>query len=160
MGLDPGLRHTGWAVAQTDGYRFHPLAHGVIHPPTTGSPMAERLAELYKSLLILCEKYAPDEVAVEEVFVNKNPSSSLKLGMARGVVIAVPSILGIPVFEYTANQVKKALVGSGHASKDQISFMLKALFPNYLDKLTADAADALAVAFCHDRCRTFLKTSQ
>lgn len=147
MGLDPGLRHTGWGVISYEGNRLKPVAAGVISISPKLS-FAERLKKLFDALVLVIESHKPHEVAVEETFVNVNPASTLKLGMARGVVMLAPAHLGVPVSEYTANQVKKAIVGKGHADKNQVSFMIERLLPG-IDLTRHDAADALAIAVCH-----------
>jgi crossover junction endodeoxyribonuclease RuvC len=115
--------------------------------------LANRLARLYRALEQVVASNMPDEVAVEETFVNRNAASTLKLGQARGIVLVVPALAGLPVFEYSANLIKKSLVGSGHATKDQVTMMIRTLLPGAkLEK--ADAADALAVAVCHAHHRT------
>lgn len=147
LGLDPGLRHTGWGVVDVTGNRLCHVADGVVHS-RDGRPLAERLVDLFRQLNGVLDQYGPDEAAVEETFVNKNPASTLKLGVARGVVLLVPAERGLPVFEYSANLVKKSVVGAGHADKQQVQMMVRRLLPgSALD--TADAADALAVAICH-----------
>lgn len=147
LGLDPGLRITGWGVIRTDGNRLIHIADGAISVPVS-EPLAERLAALYRALEIVLETWQPDEAAVEETFVNRNPASALKLGQARGVVMAAPALRGLPVAEYSANKVKQSLVGNGHATKDQIGMMVKTLLPA-AELRKPDAADALAVAICH-----------
>ncbi len=151
LGLDPGLRFTGWGVISFKGGKLSHVAHGVISPPQ-GAPLPERLSYLYAHLCQIVETYSPEEAAVEETFVNKNPASTLKLGMARGVVLLTPAKYGLHVGEYTANQVKKTVVGAGHAGKEQVSAMVARLLPT-AGPTTADAADALAVAICHGWCR-------
>src|SRR5581483_2069745 len=147
IGFDPGLRHTGWGVIETSGNRLTHVADGVVHVPSR-SALAERLVELFRQLNAVLDEYRPDAAAVEETFVNKNPASTLKLGVARGVVLLAPAARGIPVFEYSANLVKKSVVGVGHAEKPQVQMMVKRLLPAAL-LATPDAADALAVAICH-----------
>jgi crossover junction endodeoxyribonuclease RuvC len=147
IGLDPGLRHTGWGVVEAAGNRLRHVADGVVHA-REGRPLAERLVELFRQLNAVLERYAPDEAAVEESFVNKNPASTLKLGVARGVVLLAPAARGLPVFEYSANLIKKSVVGVGHADKQQIEMMVKRLLPGAALE-APDAADALAVAICH-----------
>jgi crossover junction endodeoxyribonuclease RuvC len=147
LGLDPGLRHTGWGVIDVAGNRLSHVADGVVHAPTD-LPLAERLVALFRQLNDVLERYRPDEAAVEETFVNKNPASTLKLGVARGVVLLAPAERGIAVAEYSANLVKKAVVGAGHAEKDQVQLMVRRLLPGCAIA-AADAADALAVAICH-----------
>jgi crossover junction endodeoxyribonuclease RuvC len=147
LGLDPGLRHTGWGVIDTDGNRLKHVADGVVHPRADGS-LAERLSDLFRALNEMLDRFQPDAAAVEETFVNKNPASTLKLGVARGVVLLAPAERGIPVAEYSANLVKKSVVGVGHADKLQVQMMVRRLLPGCLIA-SADAADALAVAICH-----------
>lgn len=145
LGLDPGLRITGWGVIESDGYRLRHVAHGVVKSDEKLS-LAERLDQLFVGISAVIEAQRPEHAAVEETFVNKNASSTLKLGYARGVVLLAPARLGLPVAEYGANQVKKAVVGVGHADKTQVAMMVKRLLPGV--SATADAADALAVAIC------------
>ena len=147
LGLDPGLRTTGWGVIEANGNSLGHVAHGAVHPDAS-APLSERLAALYTELLSIVEDYAPDEAAVEETFSNRNPASTLKLGQARGVVMLAPAQAGIPVAEYSANVIKKSLVGAGHADKGQIGAMVRMLLPGSATD-SADAADALAVAVCH-----------
>ena len=147
IGLDPGLRHTGWGVIEAAGNRLIHVADGVVHS-REGRPLAERLVDLFRQLNGILGRYAPEEAAVEETFVNKNPASTLKLGVARGVVLLAPAERGIRVFEYSANLIKKSVVGVGHADKQQIEMMVKRLLPGAALE-AADAADALAVAICH-----------
>ena len=147
LGLDPGLRHTGWGVIDVAGNRLSHVADGVVHPPTD-LPLADRLVALFRELTALVERFRPDEAAVEESFVNKNAASTLRLGVARGVVLLAPAERGVPVSEYSANLIKKSVVGAGHAEKEQIHHMVKVLLPRAQPK-SADAADALAIAICH-----------
>jgi len=147
IGLDPGLRHTGWGVVEAVGNRLIHVADGVIDAQAA-PPLAERLVDLFRQLNAILARFAPDQAAVEESFVNKNPASTLKLGVARGVVLLAPAERGIPVFEYSANLIKKSVVGVGHADKQQIQMMVKRLLPGAALE-AADAADALAVAICH-----------
>lgn len=147
LGIDPGLQRTGWGIIDAVGTRLSHVANGVV--ASDGSkPVAERLAELYEGLAAVIATHRPVAAAVEETFVNKNPTSTLKLGLARGVVLLCPALAGLPVAEYPANLVKKSVVGAGHAAKEQIQMMVKVLLPGAL-LATADAADALAVAICH-----------
>ena len=146
IGLDPGLRRTGWGVIDVDGNRLRHVAHGVIKVPVEGS-LAMRLSELFEAIQVVLGEQRPTEAAVEETFVNVNPVSTLKLGQARGVVLLAPARAGLPVFEYAANLVKKSVVGTGHADKHQIAMMVGRLLPGV--EASADAADALAVAICH-----------
>ncbi len=147
LGLDPGLRNTGWGVIDAEGNRLKHVAQGVVKTPVAAASLAVRLGELYRLLGEVLDRYQPDAAAVEETFVNKNPGSTLKLGMARGVVLLAPAERGIPVFEYATNLVKKSVVGVGHADKAQVQMMVKRLLPGASSG--ADACDALAVAICH-----------
>src|ERR1700744_606820 len=146
LGLDPGLRNTGWGVIDAEGNRLKHVAQGVAKTSSDAS-LAERLGELYWQLGAVLAQYQPDAAAVEETFVNKNPGSTLKLGMARGVVLLAPAERGIPVFEYATNLVKKSVVGVGPADKIQVQMMVKRLLPGAVSG--ADACDALPVAICH-----------
>ena len=146
LGLDPGLRHTGWAVVDSRDSRLSFVAAG------DSLSLAERLAELHGQIRTVVSDFSPDEAAVEETFVNKNPNSTLKLGQARGVVLLEPAQAGISVTEYTPNQIKKAVVGAGHAEKQQVDMMVHTLLPA-AGKLRPDAADALAAAICHSYMR-------
>lgn len=146
IGLDPGLRLTGWGVIDVEGNRLRHVAHGVVKVAADRA-LAERLAALYDGVAAVLDTHRPAEAAVEETFVNVNPASTLKLGQARGVVMLAPARGGLPVFEYAANLVKKSVVGAGHADKRQIAMMVGRLLPGV--EASADAADALAVAICH-----------
>jgi len=147
LGLDPGLRTTGWGVIEAVGNRLAHVANGAIVTPAD-APMAERLAALFHALEAVVGEHDPVESAVEETFVNRNPASALKLGQARGIVMLAPALAGVPVHEYSANLIKKSLVGAGHAGKQQVAMMVRTLLPGALVE-RADAADALAVAICH-----------
>jgi crossover junction endodeoxyribonuclease RuvC len=147
LGLDPGLRHTGWGVIDAVGSRLVHVADGVVHAPLD-LPLAERLVALFRELGAVVERYHPDAAAVEETFVNKNPSSTLKLGLARGIALLAPAERGLPVAEYSANLIKKSVVGAGHAEKAQVQMMVRHLLPGSAIA-EPDAADALAVAICH-----------
>jgi crossover junction endodeoxyribonuclease RuvC len=151
LGLDPGLRHTGWGIIESSGHSLKYIAHGVIKTPKEDS-LPLRLRYLFEELSAIIKTFTPHEAAVEETFVNKNPASALKLGMARGVVLMVPAAANIPVGEYSANKVKKSVVGVGHADKDQVSMMVQRLLSG-CSVVSADAADALAVAICHAHFR-------
>lgn len=154
IGLDPGLRLTGWGVIDVEGNRLRHVAHGVVKIPASQS-LAERLCMLFEAIAGVLTEQQPTEAAVEETFVNVNPGSTLKLGQARGVVMLAPARAGLPVFEYAANLVKKSVVGAGHADKHQIAMMVGRLLPGVV--ATADAADALAVAICHAHHRATAK---
>jgi len=147
LGLDPGLRHTGWGIIDVAGNRLTHVADGVAHA-AVDQPLANRLSALFRQILAVLEQFRPDEAAVEETFVNKNPASTLKLGVARGVVLLAPAERGLPVAEYSANMVKKSVVGAGHAEKEQVQLMVRRLLPGCAIA-KPDAADALAVAICH-----------
>ncbi len=153
LGLDPGLRHTGWGLIQVCGHHLTPVAQGTIHTDSKLS-LAERLNTLYQGLSEVIQTHHPDEAVVEETFVNANPASALKLGMARGVVLLAPASYTIPVFEYSANKIKKSVVGVGHADKTQVLIMVQRLLPTLQTELKTDAADALAAAICHAHHRT------
>lgn len=153
LGLDPGLRNTGWGIVDSMGNRLTYVAHGVASSDGNDD-LASRLSQLYRELLKIIHMYAPQEAAVEETFVNKNPSSTLKLGMARGIVLLAPAESGLRVGEYAANRVKKSVVGVGHADKNQVALMVQRLLPG-CGVVSADAADALAVAICHAHYRTY-----
>lgn len=157
LGLDPGLRHTGWGLIESKGQGLRYLDSGVINPNVKEESLALRLAELFEKLEDVVKTCAPHEAVVEEVFVNKNPGSTLKLGMARGVVLLVPAHCRVSVFEYTANQVKKSVVGTGHADKNQVVHMVRRLLPTAPFDMKPDAADALAVALCHAHHRLMRK---
>lgn len=147
LGLDPGLRVTGWGVICAEGARLSFVAAGSV-ASDSGSPLASRLAALHFGLSSVLADVAPDEAAVEESFVNRDGAATLKLGHARGIALLVPAAAGLPVAEYAPNTVKKTVVGSGHAAKGQIAHMVTRLLPS---ARAADhhAFDALAVAICH-----------
>ena len=147
LGLDPGLGTTGWGLIRAEGNRLSHLANGQLKTDTAAA-LPRRLAHLDAMLSALIADHAPDGAAVEEVFVNANPQSTLKLGQARGVVLCAAARTGIDVGEYAARLVKKAVVGVGNAEKAQVHAMVQRLLPGA--KIAgADAADALAVAICH-----------
>ncbi len=147
LGIDPGLRATGWGVVDVRGNRLAHVADGTVRPPVEGS-LAARLAALHDALARLIDSHRPDEAAVEETFVNRNPAAALRLGQARGVALLAPAAAGLPVAEYPANLVKKSVVGAGHADKRQIAAMVCALLA-IRSVSSSDAGDALAVAICH-----------
>ncbi len=165
IGFDPGLQTTGWGVIEASGNRLRHVADGSVNT-SPKLPLSERLVELHAGLLEVMRSFEPDEAAVEETFVNKNAVSTLKLGQARGIVLLVPALAGIPVAEYLPNLVKKTVVGSGHAQKEQVQMMVKTLLPG-ARIASADAADALAVAICHahhrgtaDRVRALARAAE
>jgi crossover junction endodeoxyribonuclease RuvC len=151
LGLDPGLRRTGWGVVTVAGARLGHVAHGVIAPKET-LPFAERLLFLFEAISEIIALHAPDEAAVEETFMANNAGSALKLGHARACALIAPARAGLPVAEYAAKVVKKAVVGTGGADKAQVGFMIRRLLPTAGDT-TEDAADALAVAIAHAHAR-------
>src|SRR5271168_473287 len=152
LGVDPGLRNTGWGVIEVAGTRLSYVGCGSIHTDAATS-LAERLAAIQRALTRLVETESPAEAAVEETFVNRDPQSTLKLGQARGVALAALALMDLPVAEYAANLVKKTVVGVGHAEKNQVAMMVKMLLPS-CQIGSPDAADALAVAICHAQHRT------
>ncbi len=156
LGLDPGLRRTGWGVVVSEGSRLRWIAHGVVTPDER-APFSERLLHLLEAVGEICVAHACEEAAIEEVFVNVNPASTLKLGHARAAVMLAPARCGLSVAEYSPNLIKKAVVGAGHADKGQIAFMVKRLLPASSQgeggDAKADAADALAVAITHAQLR-------
>ena len=147
LGIDPGLRFTGWGVIDVDGNRLRHVADGVIATAGEAS-VPQRLCTLHAGLVALFETWRPQEAAVEETYVNRNGTATLKLGYARGVALLAPALAGIPVSEYGAMAVKLAVVGTGGAAKEQVGMMVHRLLPGATLR-RADAADALAVAICH-----------
>ena len=151
IGIDPGLRNVGWGLIEVAGSRLVYVGCGSIQTRADLS-LAERLAQIHRGLTTLIEAERPDEAAVEETFVNRDPQLALKLGQARGIALAAPALLGLAVAEYAANVVKKTIVGVGHAEKAQIAMMVKMLLPA-CQIASPDAADALAVAITHAQHR-------
>ncbi len=147
IGLDPGLRFTGWGVVDSEGTRLRHVANGTLATDER-LDLARRLVQLNEGLLEVLAQHGPDEAAVEATLVNKNAASTLKLGLARGVALMTPAGRGLPVAEYLPMIVKKSVVGSGHAEKQQVQVMVGHLLPG-AGIASADAADALAVAICH-----------
>jgi crossover junction endodeoxyribonuclease RuvC len=147
IGIDPGLQATGWGVLESDGIRLTHIAHGTVRSDPSRE-LANRLLMLHDGIAEILQEYVPQEAAVEETFVNKNPVSTLKLGQARGVCLLVPALAGLVVAEYAPNHIKKAVVGVGHAGKAQVEAMVATLLPK-ASLSGADAIDALAVAICH-----------
>lgn len=144
LGLDPGLARTGWGMVLVEGAQLAHLGHGVV-TTRPADPLPVRLATLHAGLATVLAAHAPDAVAVEEVFQNRNPQSTLKLGEARGVALLAAGLAGLPVHELAARFVKKALTGTGAADKAQVAYMVGRLLPA-AGPVAADAADALAVA--------------
>lgn len=147
IGIDPGLRHTGWGVIEAEGTRLSYIADGSVHSDAD-APLATRLLQIHSQLAEILKQFTPDEAAIEETFVNKDARATLKLGQARGAAMLVPALAGISVAEYAPNVVKKSVVGSGHAEKDQVKHMVKVLLPR-AELNSADSTDALAIAICH-----------
>jgi crossover junction endodeoxyribonuclease RuvC len=147
LGIDPGLRRTGWGVVALDGNRLSFLACGSLMTDEKAE-LAARLLAIHDGLWRVVEEHAPHEAAVEATFVNKDASATLKLGQARGIAMLVPAMSGLPVAEYAPNLVKKTIVGVGHCEKAQIRMMIGVLLPK-ADPQSEDAADALAIAVCH-----------
>jgi crossover junction endodeoxyribonuclease RuvC len=152
LGLDPGLRRTGWGVVEIAGNALSYVACGSVETDKEAD-LAVRLAELHQGLAAVVARWRPDEAAVEETFVNADSRGALKLGQARGIVLFVPAQAGLPVAEYAPNLVKKSIVGAGRAEKAQVRMMVKVLLPK-ADPQSDDAADALAIAITHAHHRS------
>jgi crossover junction endodeoxyribonuclease RuvC len=152
IGIDPGLRHTGWGIVDMVGNALAFVASGTISTDA-GTELSMRLAALYDGLEQVLRNLGPGEAAIENSFVNRDATATLKLGQARGVALLVPARAGLPVSEYAPNAVKKAVIGVGHGDKRQIQMMVKTLIPKAVFS-TEHAADALAVAICHAHMRT------
>ena len=147
LGLDPGLQRTGWGLVAISGSNLRHVANGVVKS-TAKADLATRLLELHEGLSGVLATMVPDEAAVEHTFVNKDSVGTLKLGQARAMSLLVPKQAGLDVAEYAPNQVKKSVIGVGHAAKEQINHMVRLLLPG-VEIAGPDAADALAVAICH-----------
>jgi len=147
LGIDPGLRRTGWGLIESDGNRLIHVACGSVETNERAA-LGVRLVAIHDGLIAVIEKYAPHEAAVEATFVNGNAASTLKLGQARGIAMLVPARAGLAVAEYAPNVVKKTVVGAGHGEKAQIRMMIGVLLPKAAPQ-SEDAADALAIAICH-----------
>ena len=147
IGIDPGLRRTGWGIVESDGVRLAYVASGLVTSDDEGE-LAYRLRELYEGLISVIASFKPLEAAIEETFVNKDARSTLKLGQARGMALLAPAQRGLRIAEYPPNVVKKTVVGAGHAEKRQIAAMVGFLLPKAKFE-SADEADALAIAICH-----------
>ncbi len=152
LGIDPGLRRTGWGLIESEGNRLIHIACGSVE---TGErdDLGTRLLAIHDGLIAVIERYRPQEAAVEATFVNSNAAATLKLGQARGIAMLVPAKAGLTVAEYAPNVVKKTVVGAGHGEKSQIRMMIGVLLPK-ADPQSEDAADALAIAICHAHHRT------
>ena len=147
IGIDPGLRRTGWGVVETLGNQLRFVAAGTVRSDDKQA-LASRLCQLHDGLSLVIRDMAPMEAAVEQTFVNKDAAATLKLGQARGIAMLVPAMAGLVVAEYAPNAVKKAVIGVGHGEKRQIHMMVRVLMPRATFD-TNDAADALAIAICH-----------
>ncbi len=147
IGIDPGLRRCGWGIVESAGNRLSFVASGTVKPDVK-LDLAERLKILFEDLCAVIKTFHPDEAAVEETFVSAGARSALVLGQARGIALMTPAVLGLTVGEYAANLVKKSIVGSGPADKNQVQVMINMLLPS-ADFNGADEADALAIAICH-----------
>jgi crossover junction endodeoxyribonuclease RuvC len=152
LGIDPGLRRTGWGLIETLGNRLSFVACGSVET-SERETLAARLVVIHDGLARIVEEFQPDEAAVEQTFVNKDATATLKLGQARGIAMLIPARAGLPVAEYAPNLVKKTIVGSGHGEKAQIRMMIGVLLPKSAPR-SEDAADALAIAVCHAHHRT------
>jgi crossover junction endodeoxyribonuclease RuvC len=147
LGIDPGLRRTGWGVVEIAGNRLGFIGCGSVIS-NDRDDMATRLLAIHDGLVRILDEFRPDEAAVEATFVNKDAQATLKLGQARGIAMVVPAKAGVPVAEYAPNVVKKSIVGSGHGDKVQVRMMIGVLLPK-ADPASHDAADALAIAVTH-----------
>lgn len=154
LGIDPGLRRTGWGVIEVLGNRLIHVACGSVATDDKAA-LADRLVVIHDGLVRIVDEFRPDEAAVEATFVNKDATATLKLGQARGIALLVPARAGVSVAEYAPNLVKKTIVGAGHSEKAQIRMMIGVLLPK-ADPATHDAADALAIAICHAHHRQSL----
>lgn len=152
IGIDPGLRRTGWGIVESDGVRLTYVDSGYVESDPD-DVLAYRLREIYQGIASVIASFKPREAAVEETFVNNNARATLKLGQARGMALLAPAMKGLTVAEYPPNLIKKSVVGAGHAEKRQIQLMVKMLLPKATFK-NADEADALAIAICHANHRT------
>ncbi len=153
LGIDPGSNYTGYGIIDIEGNHSKHIAHGHLH--LNHINLAEKLHSIFIQLTEIIDRYNPDEMAIEKVFVHRNAESALKLGQARGTAITACAMKGLSVYEYTANQVKQATVGKGHAAKEQVQHMVRVLL--CLEKIPqSDAADALAIAICHGHSRETL----
>lgn len=152
IGIDPGLRRTGWGIIESDGVRLSYVASGYVESDGD-DVLAYRLREIFEGVTSVIASFKPREAAVEETFVNNNPRATLKLGQARGMALLAPAMKGLTVAEYPPNLIKKSVVGAGHAEKRQIQLMVKMLMPKATFQ-NADEADALAIAICHANHRS------
>lgn len=153
IGIDPGLRRTGWGVIESDGLRLGYVASGLVTSDAK-APLAQRLVQLFEGLSLVLGEWSPMEAAVENTFVNRDASATLKLGQARGIALVAPALSGLAVAEYAPNEVKKTVVGAGHAGKEQIRAMIGHLLPR-AEPQSEDEADALAIAITHAHHRSW-----
>jgi crossover junction endodeoxyribonuclease RuvC len=153
IGIDPGLRRTGWGIIESDGVRLGFVACGSVCSDD-GEALGVRLRQLFDGLQEVLTRLSPVEAAIEQTFVNRDASATLKLGQARGIAMLVPALLGVTIAEYAPNAIKKTVVGAGHGDKVQIRAMVARLLPRAVPD-SADAADALAIAITHAHCRTW-----
>ncbi len=152
IGIDPGLRRTGWGIIETDGVRLSYVASGGV-TSDAADDLAHRLRALFEGLTSVLATFSPREAAIEETFVNDNPRQALKLGQARGMAMLAPAMKGLAIAEYAPNVIKKTVVGAGHAEKNQVQAMIGFLLPKAKFS-SADEADALAIAICHANHRS------
>jgi crossover junction endodeoxyribonuclease RuvC len=155
IGIDPGLRRTGWGVIDTDGVRLGYVACGAVTSEADGG-LGFRLRQLFDGLSGVLAEFSPAEAAIEQTFVNRDASATLKLGQARGIALLVPALAGLAIAEYAPNAVKKTVVGAGHGDKTQIRAMVKCLLPRAVPD-GPDAVDALAIAITHAHTRSWTK---
>jgi crossover junction endodeoxyribonuclease RuvC len=148
LGIDPGLQKTGWGIIEAEDNRLSFIMCGLIKTDPQLS-LGERLSQIDSGMEEVVAHWKPDEASIEDTFMNTNAASALKLGCARGVAMVVPARAGLMVHEYSPNLVKKSIVGNGHATKDQIEMMVRTLIPSVGRALSADEADAIAIAICH-----------
>ena len=153
IGIDPGLRRTGWGIIDSDGVRLAYVACGSVCSDD-GEALGVRLRQLFEGLQAVLARLLPVEAAIEQTFVNRDASATLKLGQARGIAMLVPALLGVSIAEYAPNAIKKTVVGTGHGDTVQIRAMVARLLPRAVPDST-DAADALAIAITHAHCRTW-----
>jgi len=158
VGIDPGLRRTGWGVIDTDGVKLSYVACGSV-TSDSDEGLGHRLRQLFDGLSEVLAALAPMEAAVEQTFVNRDASATLKLGQARGIAMLVPALAGLSIAEYAPNAVKKTVVGAGHSDKTQIRAMVKCLLPRAVPD-SADAADALAIAITHAHTRSWTRLEE
>lgn len=158
LGIDPGLRRTGWGVIECEGTKLSFVACGSVNADERET-LGERLAFIHRGLAEIIARYAPHEAAVEETFVNADPRAALKLGQARGIALLVPALSGVTIAEYAPNAIKKTVVGAGHGDKAQIRAMVARLLPRATPD-SADAADALAIAITHAHSRSWRRLEE